>query len=408
MSHDPGPALLSPSCRQTPEGSTERRRGAVDGVICFSHLRWDFVYQRPQHIMSRMAQRYPVWFVEEPVVFEGELPRLDLRGEAPGLTVVVPRLPANSGLNRRVLEKKLLDLLVANEQLQHYLLWFYTPMSLHSAPRLAPLATVYDCMDELSAFRGAPASLELAERALLLRSDVVFAGGSSLYEAKRRLHRSVHLFPSSVDATHFRRARDALVEPDAQREIPHPRIGFFGVVDERFDTALLGEAATARPDFQFVVIGPVVKIDPNELPRRANIHYLGRQAYVDLPAFLAHWDIAMMPFALNASTRYISPTKTPEYLAGGRLVVSTAIRDVVANYGGSDVVKIAWSVGDVTPVRSFVQALDDAVAQSKDRRSVAESADRVLAGSSWDDTFERMHAVVIRTLNRAADGANHA
>jgi hypothetical protein len=400
MSRSQHPALVSNLASTPGEGKPRPREDAFDGVICFSHLRWDFVYQRPQHIMSRFARRYPVWFIEEPVDVEQGVARLDIRRLPAGPTVVLPCLPSGTALERDSVEKSLIDELVSATGMTRYLLWFYTPMAMRCAPSLAPVATVYDCMDELSAFLGAPASLQLAEGALLAKADLVFAGGRSLYEVKRRHHQAVHLFPSSVDVAHFRQARKALPEPEMQRAIPHPRVGFFGVVDERFDTTLLREAAAARPDVHFVVIGPIVKIDSSELPRCPNIHYLGKQAYTDLPAFLANWDIAMMPFALNASTRFISPTKTPEYLAGGRLVVSTAIRDVVDSFGSGRAVKIARACGEATSVSSFVTALDQALEQSLDRRFVEQAADEALRDMSWDDTFERMHGVVLKALEQ--------
>jgi glycosyltransferase involved in cell wall biosynthesis len=399
MTRSQHPAMLTDT-RLTPvERRPQLREHVFDGAICFSHLRWNFVYQRPQHLISRLARRYPVWFVEEPVDATDGRARLDIRQESAGLNIVVPCLTARAAPERDAQEKRLIDQLVSSIGLTRYLLWFYTPMALSCAPSLAPTATVYDCMDELSAFMGAPASLELAERALLSKSTVVFAGGQSLYEAKRRLHRRIHLFPSSVDVTHFRGARGSLPEPDIQWTIPHPRVGFFGVVDERFDAELLYEAAAARPNLHFVVVGPVAKIDILGLPRRSNIHYLGKQAYADLPAFLAHWEIAMMPFALNASTRFISPTKTPEYLAGGRLVVSTSIRDVAERFGGSRAVKIACASGDRTSLLSFIGALDEALEHSADRIAVQQAADEALAGMSWDDTFERMHDVILQAVD---------
>jgi hypothetical protein len=407
MRRSQNPALVSTVSTIPEQGKAAQREDAFDGVICFSHLRWDFVYQRPQHIMSRFATRYPVWFIEEPTDVDNGPARLDMRRDATGPTVVVPRLCAGTALERDTIERQLIDRLVSEIGLKHYLLWLYTPMAVPCAPSLAPVAIIYDCMDELSAFRGAPASLALAERALLAKATVVFAGGRTLYEAKRHYHRHVHLFPSSVDVAHFRKAREALPEPEIQRAIPHPRVGFFGVVDERFDAVLLREAAAARPDVHFIVIGPVVKIDRSELPRCPNIHYLGKQNYRDLPAFLSHWQIAMMPFALNASTRFISPTKTPEYLAGGRLVLSTAIRDVVDKYGGSSAVKIAPAAANGTSVDSFVTALDEALEQSLDRPAVERAADVALSGMSWDDTFVQMHEVIVRSLDEPR-GVHHA
>ena len=181
---------------------------------------------------------------------------------------------------------------------------------------------------------------------MLARADLVFTGGQSLYEAKRGQHPRVFAFPSSVDAAHFARARRATDDPADQAAIPHPRLGFFGVIDERMDLDLLAAIADARPDWHLVIIGPVVKVDPASYRERANIHYLGKKDYQELPGYLAGWDVALLPFAINESTRFISPTKTPEYLAAGKPVVSTPIRDVVRPYGMRGLVHIAATADD--------------------------------------------------------------
>jgi UDP-galactopyranose mutase len=259
-------------------------------------------------------------------------------------------------------------------------------MAVASTRALEPLAVVFDCMDELSAFAFAPAELREAECALLNRADLVFTGGWSLYEAKRARHPRVSLFPSSVDVPHFARARQPINEPDDQQLIRHPRVGYVGVIDERMDLALIDGVARARPDWQLVMIGPVVKIDPESLPRLPNIHYLGQRPYDELPAYLAGWDVALMPFARNDATRFISPTKTPEYLAAGRPVVATSIRDVVTPYGELGLVHIADDVD------TFVQAIETA------RRSPLadhlQRADAYLAGRSWDRTWDQMRALL--------------
>ena len=262
-----------------------------------------------------------------------------------GVKVAVPHLPdgtepaeAESMLAQMVFE------LVKNEGFETYVAWFYTPMMLPLSARLDPKAVIYDCMDELSAFKNAPAELRDRERKLFDRADLVFTGGRSLYKVKREQHPSVHCFPSSIDVEHFARAVDGRDDPDDQSGISRPRIGFFGVIDERTDIELLSAIADMRPDWQFIMIGPVVKIDDADLPRSANIHYLGGKTYDELPEYIAGWDVAMMPFAINESTKFISPTKTPEYLAAGRPVVSTAIRDVVRPYGEEKLVRIAVTV----------------------------------------------------------------
>ncbi|MDP9152441.1 MAG: glycosyltransferase family 1 protein, partial [Myxococcota bacterium] len=353
---------------------------ATKDVICLSHLRWGFVYQRPNHLMSRFARDHRVFFVEEPVFDEGRA-RMEMREASPSLWVTVPHLP--HGLSRAEIEdaqRALLDAMVRGRGVRDPILWFYTPMALGFAGHLTGAAVVYDCMDELSAFRGAPPELQERERDLLARADVVFTGGHSLYESKRTQHPRVHAFPSSVDAAHFERARHEVREPEDQATIPRPRLGYFGVIDERIDFELLERIADSRPEWQVVMVGPVVKVDPESLPRRPNIHWLGQKTYAELPAYVAGWDVALMPFALNESTRYISPTKTLEYLAAGKPVVSTAIRDVERPYGERGLVRIADRSSFVARIAA---ALDEDRAASSERRA---RADAFVASTSWDDT----------------------
>ncbi|MDQ3822278.1 MAG: UDP-galactopyranose mutase [Actinomycetota bacterium] len=354
-------------------------------VLCFSHLRWDFVWQRPQHLLSRCARECRVFFVEEPVHDGG--PRLELRPGEDNLTVVVPHLPADIDPEAAVeLQRELLATLVRRRSIEDVVAWYYTPMALPFTRELEPVAVVYDCMDELSAFALAPREIRSLERELLERADLVFTGGRSLYEAKRELHRDVHLFPSSVDTVHFARARDPQDDPADQAGLARPRLGFFGVIDERMDLDLLGGIADARPDWQLVMLGPVVKIDEASLPRRPNVHYLGPKRYEDLPAYLAGWDVALLPFVRNESTRFISPTKTPEYLAAGMPVVSTSIPDVVDPYGEEGLVRIA------DDPEAFVAAAEEAMAEpAAQRRRIA---DGFLNESSWDYTWADMRELV--------------
>ena len=324
-------------------GDEKSRPGAA--LICFSHLRWDFVFQRPQHLLTRAASQRAVYFWEEPVLTEGP-PSLSRRMTSDGVCVIQPLLPMEPDVAVDLARlRALLDGLLDEIRGPAPVLWFYTPGALSFAGHLRGAPTVYDCMDELSAFAMADPTLPMQERALLARADVVFTGGASLFAAKRALHGNVHLFGSGVDAAHFAPARGPLPEPPDQAAIPHPRAGFFGVIDERIDLTLLARLAAARPGVHFVMIGPTAKIDPLTLPCAPNLHYLGPRPYADLPAYAAHWSAGLMPFALNASTRFISPTKTPEYLAAGLPVVSTPIADVVAQYGACDAVRIANADG---------------------------------------------------------------
>jgi UDP-galactopyranose mutase len=271
--------------------------------------------------------------------------------------------------------------------------WYYTPMMLPFSAHLDADVTVFDAMDELSKFKFAPVKLLELEQALIDRADVVFTGGSSLFEAKKDRHPNVHCFPSSVDRAHFAKARAKLFDPRDQEDLPRPRLGFYGVIDERFDTELLAKAAEMRPDWSFVMVGPVVKISEEDLPKRPNIHYVGGKTYGELPSYLSGWDVALMPFAMNESTQFISPTKTPEYLAGGKPVVSTPIKDVVRHYGHLQGVQIA------SDAKSFVAACEKALdlARDQDAGWLAE-ADLLLSATSWDTTQARMAGLVADLL----------
>lgn len=362
-------------------------------VVCFCHLRWDFVFQRPQHLMTRFAKNGRVFVIEEPVAHDGD-PYIDVSDRGGNIFICVPHLPAGS--DDRMPE--LVERLVYEQNVTRYIVWFYTPMMLNWSERLNPIATVYDCMDQLSAFKNAPPELLERERELFSQADVVFTGGRSLYESKKALHSSVHAFPSSIDVPHFSKALSIDSDLPEQAKIPRPRIGFVGVIDERTDIELLGTLADLRKNWNFIMVGPVVKISEDDLPRRENIHYLGQRAYDDLPAILAGWDAAMMPFALNESTKYISPTKTPEYLAAGLPVVSTPIADVVDPYGEMGLVHIA-----ITP-EEFGDALQKAL--DEDALTRQNKATAFLARNSWDRTFEEMNRLISEAMAIQGDGAD--
>src|SRR5690349_378533 len=365
-------------------------------LICFSHLRWNFVFQRPQHLMSRFAREMDVIFWEEPIeIGPRETAYLQVREapDAPRVRVVVPHLP--QGMPEDAREAALMRLLEAHLATVRGTLiaWYYTPMMLPFSRQLTPDLTVYDAMDELSKFKFAPEHLLSYEQELIDRSDIVFTGGSSLFEAKKDRHDNVHCFPSSVDRVHFLKARARQFEPADQEDLPRPRLGFYGVIDERFDIDLLDKVAEMRPNWSFVMVGPVVKIAPEDLPKRPNIHYLGGKTYDQLPSYLSGWDVALMPFAMNESTQFIPPTKTPEYLAGGKPVVSTPIKDVVRHYGHLEGVKIAS-----TP-EEFVAACEEALELSHNPESgwLAE-ADLMLSATSWDTTQARMAGLIADVL----------
>lgn len=386
---------------------------SIPDVICLSHLRWNFVYQRPQHLLTRCAQARRVFFIEEPILQPQISAHLQINNPTGNIWIVVPHLP--EGLSEEAInatQQSLLDNLILEHDVQQYICWYYTPMALAYTEHLKPLIVVYDCMDELSAFKNAPPALKEREIQLLERADLVFTGGQSLYEVKRDQHPHVYAFPSSVDVAHFAQARTISQDPADQASIPHPRLGFFGVIDERMDIDLLAGLAEARPDWHLVIIGPVVKIDPANLPQKDNIHYLGAKDYQALPSYLAGWDLAMLPFARNESTRFISPTKTPEYLAAGIPVVSTSIRDVVRPYGQKGMVSIADTVPE------FVVAADLAMQMDIHQSGWLSRVDAFLEQISWDRTWSSMlklieesvianHEASVNSLN-SLNSLNHS
>ena len=361
-------------------------------IIVFSHLRWNFVYQRPQQLLSRLGRHYPIVFIEEPEYCEQAA--FSMYSPQPNVLVCQPRTPVNMpGFHDDHLPhlQKLLRQVVRDYA--DHIAWFYTPMALPLLQELQPHLIVYDCMDELASFQNAPKQLLQRENGLLKVADLVFTGGRSLYRTKRDRHPNVHCFPSSVDAAHFVHALDRANSHPAHREIPGPRLGFYGVIDERFDADLIAKVADAHPQWQIVLVGPVAKINPVMLPRRANIHYLGQQPYEALPQFLAGWDVCLLPFALNESTRFISPTKTLEYMAAELPIVSTPVTDVAEAYG--DIVAIA---GDA---QAFVAACEAALlAPPEEHAHKVEKMRRVLESTSWDATVEKMRELLATTPRR--------
>ena len=372
-------------------------------IVALSHLRWDFVYQRPQHLLSRLAASRPVFFIEEPELDLNEPAHWERTNAQANVTVLRPRTPVTaSGFHAGQLAvlEPLMHELAAELGDETLVAWLYTPMALPLAQALKPDAIVYDCMDELSLFLGAPPELLAREDALLRCADLMFTGGPSLYRAKQSRHSNVHCFPSSVDAAHFRQGVSAgkgrrALEAEDQAEVLHPRLGFYGVIDERLDLSLIDRVAAARPEWQIVLVGPVVKIDPATLPQRPNIHYFGQRSYEELPRYLVGWDVCLLPFARNDATRFISPTKTLEYMAAEIPIVSTPITDVAEPYG-----HIVYLGG--TP-EEFLAACDAALAAGPEERGRRVALMReVLAGTSWDVTVEAMEKLLAAAVTARA------
>jgi glycosyltransferase involved in cell wall biosynthesis len=374
-------------------------------IVVFSHLRWGFVYQRPQHLLSRLALNSQVFFIEEPTYEPDIEPYLECSN--PALNVLVLRLHtpiAAPGFHDDHLPLliPMVQEMLEEEGVKDYVAWLYTPMAVPLAQAFSPLAVVYDSMDELSGFLGAPAELLEHEQSLFDWADLVFTGGPSIYKYKRDRHPNVYCFSSSVDAAHFRQALTGITEPADQAALPHPRLGFFGVIDERIDLPLIDALAQAHPEWQILMVGPVVKIDPAALPNCPNILYTGQRAYAQLPSYLAGWDVCLQPFARNAATRFISPTKTLEYMAAERPIVSTSITDVAEPYG--DIVYL----GD-TPAE-FIAACEHALAASPaEREERIRGMRRVLSQTSWDATAQAMEQLIEQAVatNSAQGQPNH-
>jgi UDP-galactopyranose mutase len=341
--------------------------------------------------MSRMAADRVVFFFEEFIPLEHGEPYLEFHPCKTSKVVAVrPRIPAHFDEARRdEALSGLLDQLLAIHRTARPVLWFYTPMMFRFARHVDAAAVAYDCMDELSNFRFAPADIRQREEELLKRADVVFTGGYSIYEAKLTQHDNIHPFPSSVDRKHFAKARNSRPNPPGHEPTPPgPVLGYYGVIDERIDMELLAEVARAKPEWTIVMVGPLAKISETDLPGEPNIRFVGMKDYSELPDWLGSWDIALMPFAINDSTRFISPTKTPEYLAGGKPVVSTPVRDVVRHYGEVPAVFIA---GDA---QEFVSSCEAALQLSRDPKSFLPEVDKVLSEISWDKTADRMKSLL--------------
>jgi len=361
-------------------------------LLCFSHLRWDFVYQRPQHLMSRFGNIAVVYFFEEPIFTNTESAYLHVSQRDHNIWVCVPHIPHGLDHSKtNTVISEILEFFFSGREASEFIFWYYTPMALQFSEHLNAAVTVYDCMDELAAFRFAPDELQDLEQRLLSRADIVFTGGRSLYEAKKTLHENIYPFPSSIDKKHFAKARDCQSEPADQKAIHGPKIGFYGVIDERFDISLVAAIADLRPDWNIVLIGPVVKIDPAMLPKRSNIFYLGAKSYEQLPLYLSGWDVAMVPFVIDESTRFVSPTKTPEYLCAGRPVVSTPIADILDPYGKNELVSIG-SDGE-----EFVEAVAWWL-KDENRSQWLEKTDKFLLTMSWDITFSDMTSLISQAL----------
>ena len=364
-------------------------------LVAFSHLRWDFVWQRPQQVLSRLAHEIPVLYVEEPVGDASkDVLELRLDGRVTIARAHLRDLPAHTRFGENVNDRiaDLLEPLLIDDP--DLMAWYYTPMAIGALPDSAtPALTVFDAMDDLASFRNAPPQMRAQEDRMLEVADIVFTGGPTLYRQRQHRHPRVFCFPSGVDRTHFASPGQPSAASRALSQMRRPVIGFYGVIDERMDMDLVAQVADLRPDWNFALVGPLAKIRPDDLPTRSNIRHFGLQSYEALPAILSRFDVAMMPFALNDATRAISPTKTLEFLAGGKPVVSTPVADVVELY------ITATSIAG-TPDQ-FVGAIDEILAwTAEDRAAWQQRADTLLAAHDWNQVVEEM--VIAMDMPRVA------
>lgn len=350
-------------------------------MIVFSHLRWDFVYQRPQHLISRVSKEYRVLFIEEPVgSMNASSIGFNLEIISPDLHILKPRVNSISEIKEILKNLGITKIPVA---------WFYSSAFIEILDELDADTIIYDCMDELSLFKGASKDLRTKEKELIKMADLIMTGGFSLFEEKSKFSDHVYCFPSSVDCQHFNKGSNINFIPEELMLFENPIIGYIGVIDERIDMDLLKETAALLPTYEFIMIGPIVKIGERDLAKAENIHYLGMKDYKDLPFYLSNFEIAFMPFALNDATKFISPTKTLEYMAAGRPIISTAITDVVRQY--NDYVEI------VDSAETFKKAVEKIMLEENEKNYAASYHD-ILDATSWDHTAAAMLDLIKTTV----------
>ena len=392
--HSADASTVTQSKRFTSAGGEEVNGQAKQndrfGIVVFSHLRWGFVWQRPQQFLSRFAKHHPILFVEEPWLDlpPGSEPRMDIHRVLPNVTVACPHGPPELASDPSLFIKLREWVNESIQAMNHRgefdmpLLWYYSPMdAAWSLGHFPNRGVVYDCMDELSQFTGSPVELVENERRLMEYSDVVFTGGYELWTKKSAVHPNAQFYGCGVEFDHFNLAQqDATTIPPDIDFLPRPIIGWFGVVDERVDYQLLADIARMRPNWSLAIVGPVVKVDPNLLPHAPNLHWLGGRDYRMLPNYCRAFDVCMMAFAINKATEFINPTKALEYLATGKPVISTPVKDVIRQY--SDYVEIA------STAEEFVAKIDEML-RSPNQARIQAGLD-LARRKSWESNVTEM------------------
>jgi glycosyltransferase involved in cell wall biosynthesis len=405
LSRDDHPSFSKPLPKRTrrlsaPPGTSRPKQRFFRSdfpIIVHCHLCWDWVWQRPQQFLSRLSARHKILFVEtvgpDPQL-SSAVARFWTAPNFPNITILRLQFPAWRWSDAAFVDRErrgLVKEFVAGPgaaQFENPVQWFYDPMAVPAfLGQMDEIGVAYDCMDELSKFRSAPPQIKIREQKLLAAADVVFAGGRKLWQAKKLQNENSHFYGCGVDVAHFGSARkDDTKIPADIASLQKPILGYFGVVDERMDYELLVKLADANPDWSIAMVGPQIKVD--SVPQRANLHWLGQKNYTELPAYCKAFDVCMMPFALNEATEFINPTKALEYMATGRPIVSSAVADVVTNFG--EVVSIARSHEE------FISLCRDALAKADTART--EAGLKQAAENSWDSIVTRLEQHIADAL----------
>ena len=335
-------------------------------VVVLSHLRWDFVYQRPQHLMTRAAGRHRVLFIEEPL--SADTFAFQMRTDTSGVRVVQPLLP--SGTPDPDAESWLrgaLTDLVAEWRGAGWSSGTTRSWPSRSAAISRPRSRSSTAWISSARFAVRHQPFARAKTRSSVAPTLSSPGAGAF---GRRSGACIRVFTVSRAASTFRTSRRPgwRSEPPALASIPHPRLVYAGVIDERIDLDLLHALADSGAG-EVVLIGPVAKIDPADIPRGPHIHALGQRPYAELPSFFAHADLGLMPFALNEATRFISPTKTPEYLAAGHR--SCRLRSPMSSAIGAG---RGWSISRIGPISSRLPGMRLAPQGSPRRGSASRRA----------------------------------
>jgi len=384
---------------------TNREQENRKTIICFSHLTWDRnLFQRPQQLMLRFSKRFNVLYVSG---YSCRQFFIDLfrRKKTHSYHVTdnlavyspfaLPPIKKYSSITIR-LNKILLSFLVKRRlkklKFKDPILWIYHPRYIDAIGKFKEELIIYDCMDDftslLSDYEDRERNIK-DERALLKKADMVFAGGYSIAELKRDSREHIHVFPSAVEIYHFKKARsDNLEMPDDITDIPHPILGYWGAIDERVDHELLKRLAMKHPEWSIVLLGPIVRHkagDLSYLKEIKNIFWLGPKDYSLLPNYAKAFDVCLIPFVLSREGKFLSPTKTLEYLATGKPVVSTPITDVVRFYDGV--------VGIADGPDEFGMAVRRCM--EEDNASMKQKRICFTENKSWEDTAEKMEKLIL-------------